>query len=51
MKLLGATALVILALGLLSVPRITEAEQKVYKLGFLWGLPPIAEWTAAFDKG
>jgi len=20
-------------------------------VGFLWGLPPIAEWTAAFDRG
>jgi len=30
-----------------------EAERKatVYKLGFLWGLPPIAEWTAAFEQG
>jgi len=51
MKLLRATARVILVLGLLLVPRISEAEQKVYKLGFLWGLPPITEWIAAFDKG
>jgi putative ABC transport system substrate-binding protein len=28
-----------------------EARPTVYKLGFLWGLPPIAEWTAAFDQG
>ena len=27
------------------------AEPKVYRLGFLWGLPPIAEWVAAFDQG
>ena len=26
-------------------------KAKVYKLGFLWGLPPIAEWVAAFDQG
>ena len=42
---------VIVALGLLLIPRITDAEQKVYKLGFLWGMPPIAEWITAFDKG
>jgi len=28
-----------------------EAQQTVYKVGFLWGLPPIAEWVAAFDQG
>jgi hypothetical protein len=33
------------------VPRTSEAAQKVYKLGFLSGLPPITEWIAAFDKG
>jgi len=26
-------------------------KAKVYKVGFLWGLPPIAEWVAAFDQG
>jgi putative ABC transport system substrate-binding protein len=29
----------------------TEPEATVYRLGFLWGLPPIAEWTAAFEQG
>jgi putative ABC transport system substrate-binding protein len=30
-----------------------EPQQKatVHRVGFLWGLPPIAEWTAAFDQG
>jgi putative ABC transport system substrate-binding protein len=28
-----------------------EPQQTVYKVGFLWGLPPIAEWVAAFDQG
>jgi putative ABC transport system substrate-binding protein len=30
-----------------------ELQQKatVYRVGFLWGSPPIAEWTAAFDQG
>jgi len=28
-----------------------HSQPKVYKLGFLWGLPPIAEWVAAFDQG
>ena len=51
MKIPRAAAAVIVALGLVSIPRITEAEQKVYKLGFLWGAPPIAEWTTAFDTG
>ena len=26
-------------------------KAKVDKVGFLWGLPPIAEWVAAFDQG
>ena len=26
-------------------------KAKVYKVGFLWGLLPIAEWVAAFDQG
>jgi putative ABC transport system substrate-binding protein len=51
MKIPRAAAAVVIALGLVLIPRITEAEQKVYEIGFLWGLPPIAEWTAAFDKG
>ena len=28
-----------------------ERKAPVYRLGFLWGLPPIAEWIAAFDRG
>jgi len=36
-----------------AAPDAAQAEPKatVYELGFLWGLPPIAEWTAAFDQG
>ena len=41
----------VVAIGLLLISPITEAEQKVYKIGFLWGLPPSAELTTAFDKG
>jgi hypothetical protein len=51
MKTPRAAAALIVALGLVLIPRITEAEQKVYKIGFLWGLPPNAEFTAAFEKG
>ena len=28
-----------------------EPKATVYRLCFLWGLPTIAEWTAAFDQG
>ena len=28
-----------------------ESQPSVYKVGFLWGLPPIAEWVAAFEQG
>ena len=28
-----------------------QPKGPVYRLGFLWGLPPIAEWIAAFDRG
>jgi putative ABC transport system substrate-binding protein len=28
-----------------------EPKATVYKVGFLWGLPPIKEWTDAFDHG
>jgi ABC-type uncharacterized transport system substrate-binding protein len=28
-----------------------QAKPKVYRIGFLWGLPPITEWTAAFNQG
>jgi len=41
----------VVAIGLLLISPIAEAEQKVYKIGFLWGLPPNAELTTAFDKG
>jgi putative ABC transport system substrate-binding protein len=36
-----------------TAPDAAEPDLKapVYRLGFLWGLPPIAEWTAAFDQG
>ena len=29
----------------------TEPKGTIYRVGFLWGLPPIAEWTAALDEG
>jgi putative tryptophan/tyrosine transport system substrate-binding protein len=51
MKILRIAAAAVVALGLVLIPRITEAEQKVYKIGFLWGLPPTAELTTAFDRG
>jgi len=28
-----------------------ESQPSVYRVGFLWGLPPIAEWVAAFEQG
>jgi putative ABC transport system substrate-binding protein len=34
-----------------TVSHAAETEPKVYRVGFLWGLPPIAEWTAALDEG
>jgi putative ABC transport system substrate-binding protein len=51
MKIPRVAAAVVVALSLLLVPRFAEAEQKVYKIGFLWGLPPNAEYTTAFNKG
>jgi putative tryptophan/tyrosine transport system substrate-binding protein len=51
MKILRVVAIAVVAVVLLLIPRIVEAEQKVYKIGFLWGLPPNAEYTTAFDKG
>jgi putative ABC transport system substrate-binding protein len=51
MKILRVVAAVVVALGLVLIPCMTEAEQKVYRIGFLWGLPPIPEWITAFDKG
>ena len=34
-------------------PIVARAQQraKIYRLGFLWGLPPILPWTTAFDRG
>jgi len=42
-----------LVLNLLAVQLAGAADlsQKVYTEGFLWGLPPIPEWVAAFDQG
>src|SRR5437879_5777101 len=34
-----------------TAPCAAEPGAKVYRVGFLWGLPPIAEWTAALDQG
>jgi len=51
MKILRVAAAVVVALGLVLIPCITKAEQKVYRIGFLWGLPPTLEYTTAFDKG
>jgi putative tryptophan/tyrosine transport system substrate-binding protein len=55
LRAIGAGAVVFLTVaGLIpTAPVAAEPEQKamVYRLGFLWGLPPIAEWTAAFDQG
>jgi len=53
MKLSHCAAAVVLALNLLGVQPAggVDPKQKVYTIGFLWGLPPIAEWIAAFDQG
>jgi putative ABC transport system substrate-binding protein len=55
LKAMCAAAAVLFAVaGLIATaPYAAEPEQKAtaYRLGFLWGLPPIAEWTAAFDQG
>jgi hypothetical protein len=50
MKTPRTAAALIVALGLVSIPRITEAEQTIYKLGFPWSAPN-AESTSAFEKG
>jgi putative ABC transport system substrate-binding protein len=55
LKAIGAVAIVFVTITGLTptTSAAAEAERKatVYKLGFLWVLPPIAEWTAAFDQG
>jgi putative ABC transport system substrate-binding protein len=53
MKFSHSATAVVLALNLLAVQLAGAADpkQKVYTIGFLWGLPPIAEWIAAFDQG
>jgi hypothetical protein len=49
----AAALMVASAFSLLAIHAADAAEpkQKVYTIGFLWGLPPIAEWIAAFDQG
>jgi len=55
LKAIGAVAVVLVTLPCLipAAPSAAEPERKAtfFRLGFLWGLPPIAEWTAAFDQG
>jgi putative ABC transport system substrate-binding protein len=56
LRALRALTLVLIALSCLMLTGTAvsgELQQKatVYRVGFLWGLPPIAEWTAAFDQG
>ena len=51
LKAMGAGALVFIIVAGLIATAPVAAEPKVYRLGFLWGLPPIAEWVAAFDQG
>jgi hypothetical protein len=52
---ISAGAIVFLAAASLMPTACDAAEPQpkgaVYRLGFLWGLPPIAEWIAAFDRG
>ena len=47
-----ALAFVAVTSVILTASRAAEPEPKatVYKVGFLWGLPPIKEWTGAFDQ-
>ena len=53
MKIMRIPAVLALIFGFLSVPLVGDAQPKpkVYRIGFLWGLPPITEWTAAFNQG
>jgi putative ABC transport system substrate-binding protein len=48
-----ALAFIVAALVSPIASRAAEPEPKaaVYRVGFLWGLPPIEEWTAAFNQG
>ena len=49
----GAVVFFTVARLIVAAPYAAEPDRQatVYRLGFLWGLPPIAEWTAAFDQG
>ena len=47
----AATTLAFCLVALISPVLSLAAAPPVYRLGFLWGLPPIAKWTAAFDQG
>jgi hypothetical protein len=49
----AAAAVFVIINGLIPTAVAAEAKRSatVYRVGFLWGLPPIAEWTAAFDQG
>ena len=55
LKAMGASAVVLFTVAspMPAASDAAEPEQtaSVCRLGFLWGLPPIAEWTAAFDQG
>lgn len=53
MKIMRISALLALSVGFLAVLLTggTQAKPKLYRIGFLWGLPPITEWTAAFNQG
>jgi putative ABC transport system substrate-binding protein len=53
MKIARTAIVLSLIVGFLAVPLVVGAQPKpkVYTIGFLWGLPPIAEWTAAFNQG
>jgi putative ABC transport system substrate-binding protein len=53
MKIRRIAAVLTLLVGFLafSLAAGAQTNPKVYRIGFLWGLPPIAEWTAAFNQG
>src|SRR3984893_4857928 len=58
LKLIRAATTFVAVILALSIARGTasygaepEPKAAVYRVGFLWGLPPIAEWTDAFDRG
>lgn len=52
MKIMRLSALLAPFVGFVAVLLLggAQAEPKVYRIGFLWGLPPISEWTAAFNQ-